>query len=130
MIRLKEIVLAEHSAYERCSKRQVHTGAAQIHMSDELVAPLNTEIASGVHARGVELANVSAELSQNDTSRIHIISEPCKERLLFVSLAIGLLVPSIVIILVVVNEWISSSSQRGWLILGFGFYIMTAMRSL
>ena len=121
-------MLAQYSVYGRCPDRQVHTGAAQRDMSDELVAPLNTGIASAVRARDVELAVVNAELSQSDTSRIRIISEPCKERFLVFFLAISLLVPSIVIVFVVANEWMSSPSQRGWLILGFGFYIMTAMR--
>ena len=126
----KKIVLVQYSVYGRCPDRQVHTGAAQRDMSDELAAPLNTGIASAVRARDVELAVVNAELSQSDTSRIRIISEPCKERFLVFFLAISLLVPSIVIVFVVANEWMSSPSQRGWLILGFGFYIMTAMRFL
>ena len=60
----------------------MHTGAAQRDMSDALVAPLNTGIASGVRARDVELAVVNAEPSESDTSRIRIISEPCKESFL------------------------------------------------
>ena len=126
----KKIVLVQYSVYGRCPDRQVHTGAAQREMSDELAAPLNTGIVSAVRARDVELAVVNAELSQSDTSRIRIISEPCKERFLVFFFAISLLVPSIIIVFVVANEWMSSPSQRGWLILGFGFYIMTAMRLL
>ena len=60
----------------------VHTGAAQRGMSDELVAPLNTGIASGVRERDVELAIVNAEPPESDTSHIRIISEPCKKRFL------------------------------------------------
>ena len=93
----KKIVLVQYSVYGRCPDRQVRTGAAQRDMSDELdrqvrtgaaqrdmsdelLAPLNTGIASAVRARDVEPAVVNAELSQSDTSRIRIISEPCKER--------------------------------------------------
>ena len=41
-----------------------------------------------------------------------------------------LIVPTVTVVTVVAGEWVSSPSQRGWLILGFGFYIMTALRSL
>ena len=94
------------------------------------MAPLNAGIASGTRQRDVELAVVNAESSESDTSPIRIISEPCKERFLGFFLALALLVPCILVVSVVANEWISSPSQRGWLILGFGFYIMTAMRFL
>ena len=57
-------------------------------------------------------------------------SSPCKERLLGLLLAVALIVPTVTVVTVVAAEWVSSPSQRGWLILGFGFYIMTAMRSL
>ena len=76
MICSKKIVLVQYSVYGRCPDRQVHTGAAQRDMSDGLVTPLNTEIASGVRARDVELAVVNAEPSESVTSRIRIISEP------------------------------------------------------
>ena len=59
----------------------LHAGAAQRDMSDELVAPLNTGIASGVRERGDELAIVNAEPSESDTSHFRIISEPCKKAL-------------------------------------------------
>ena len=42
----------------------------------------------------------------------------------------ALIVPAVTVVTVVAGEWVSSPSQRGWLILGFGFYIMTALRSL
>ena len=51
-------------------------------VSGDLVAPLNTGIASGVRERDVELAVVNAEPSESGTSHIRIISEPCKERFL------------------------------------------------
>ena len=107
----------------------LHTGAAQRDLSEELVMPQNTGIVSGVRERDVELAIVNAEPSESETSHIRIISEPCKTRFLFF-LTIALLVPFIIVVFVVANEWMSSPSQRGWLILGFGFYIMTAMRFL
>ena len=42
----------------------------------------------------------------------------------------ALIVPVVTVVIVVAGEWVSSPSQRGWLILGFGFYIMTTLRSL
>ena len=45
-------------------------------------------------------------------------------------LAVALIVPTVTVVTVVAAEWVSSPPQRDWLILGFGFYIMTAMRSL
>ena len=105
-------------------------GGADSFESHDLAASLNAEITSGVRERDVELAVVNAESLESDTSPIHIISEPCKERFLGFFLAIAFLVPCILVVSVVANEWISSPSQRGWLILGFAFYIMTAMRYL
>ena len=107
-----------------------NAGGADSYESDDLAAPLNAEIASGVRERDVELAVANAESSESDTSPIRIISEPCKERFLGFFLAIDLRVPCILVVSVVAKEWISSPSQRGWLILGFAFYIMTAMRYL
>ena len=78
----------------------------------------------------VELAALNAVLSGSRRSQIHIIAQPCKERLLGLLLAVALIVPTVTVVTVVAAEWVSSPSQRGWLILGFGFYIMTAMRSL
>ena len=79
----------------------------------------------------VELAALNAVLSGSRRSQIHIIAQPCKEeRLLGLLLAVALIVPTITVVTVVAAECVSSPSQRGWLILGFGFYIMTAMRSL
>ena len=75
----------------------------------------------------VELAALNAVLSGSRRSQIHIIAQPCKERLLGLLLAVALLVPTVTVVTVVAAEWVSSPSQRGWLILGFGFYIMTAM---
>ena len=57
-------------------------------------------------------------------------SSPSKERLLGLLLAVALIVPTVTVVTVVAAEWVSSPPQRDWLILGFGFYIMTAMRSL
>ena len=83
----------QYSVYGRCPEKQVHTGVAQRDMSDGLLTPLNTEIASGVRVLDVELAVVNGEPSESVTSRIRVISEPCKERFLFVLLAIALVVP-------------------------------------
>ena len=58
------------------------SGEMDSSMSDNLVAPLNAGIASGVREHDVELAVVNAEPSESDTSHIRIISEPCKKRFL------------------------------------------------
>ena len=96
----------------------------------ELATPLRSGSASGGAERDVELAALNAELSESRRSQIHIIAQPCRERLLGLLLAIALIVPTVTVVTVVAAEWVSSPSQRGWLILGFGFHSMTAMRSL
>ena len=104
--------------------------AQSTHMSGDLATPLRSGSASGGAGCDVELAALNAVLSGSRRSQIHIIAQPCKERLLGLLLAIALIVPTATVVTVVAAEWVSSPSQRGWLILGFGFYIMTAMRSL
>ncbi|CAK9082912.1 unnamed protein product [Durusdinium trenchii] len=42
----------------------------------------------------------------------------------------ALIIPTLVMTAVVLQEWITRPEQRGWLVLGFGFYIITALRSL
>ena len=99
-------------------------------MPGDLATPLTSGSATGGAGCHVELAPVNAELSRSPRSEIDIIAQPCKERLLGILLAMALIVPAVTVVTVVAGEWVSSPSQRGWLILGFGFYIMTALRSL
>ena len=99
-------------------------------MPGDLREPLTSGSGSGGAGCDVELARVNEELSRGPRSEIGIIAQPCKERLLGILLAMALIVPAVTVVTVVAGEWVSSPSQRGWLILGFGFYIMTALRSL
>ena len=50
--------------------------------------------------------------------------EPILAGFLFLALAL----PTIAIVAVVVGEWHDRPTQRGWLILGFAFYIFTALK--
>ena len=52
--------------------------------------------------------------------------EPILACLLFLALAL----PTIAIVAVVVCEWHDRPTQRGWLILGFAFYIFTALKAV
>ena len=79
-------------------------GEADSLESHDLAASLNAEITSGVRERDVELAVVNAESLESDTSPIHIISEPCKERFMGFFLAIALLVPCVLVVSVVANK--------------------------
>ena len=108
-------------------------------MLGDLARPLRSGSASGGAGCDVELAGThhhgtprteGPRAQPSRRSQIHIIAQPCKERLLGLLLAVALIVPTVTVVTVVAAEWVSSPSQRGWLILGFGFYIMTAMRSL
>ena len=107
-------------------------------MLGDLATPLRSGSAFGGAGCDVELAGTHHGTPRTEgpraqpsrRSQIHIIAQPCKERLLGLLLAVALIVPTVTVVTVVAAEWVSSPSQRGWLILGFGFYIMTAMRSL
>lgn len=52
------------------------------------------------------------------------------EHLAAAGLLLGVSVPTLVIAAVVCGEWQNFPAQRGWLILGFGFYIAAALRAL
>ena len=45
-------------------------------------------------------------------------------------LVVALVVPSVIIGAVVMDEWQNSPAQRGWLILGFSFYIAAGLQAL
>ena len=92
-----------------------------------LRAPLTSSADEGVD--DVELAAVSTELANRAKPNVEVIDQTCKERLLAILLMVALVVPGIAVATVVTDEWVSSPSQRGWLILGFGFYILTALKA-
>ena len=54
----------------------------------------------------------------------------CGDYVISALLLIAIAVPAITVIVVVATEWQSSPAQRGWLILGFGFYIVAGLRHL
>ena len=93
-------------------------------------APLISS-AEGV-ADDVEMAPTSAEPSDSSRAKpsAEIVEETQKERLLAILLAIALVVPGIAFAVAIIDQWASSPSQRGWLILGFGFYILAALKAL
>ena len=80
---------------------------SEFRSSGYLLSPLNVMTASGIPQRDVVLAVVNAELSDSDTSHIRIISEPCKGRFLGFFLTNALLVPFIIVVITVPNEWMS-----------------------
>ena len=51
-----------------------------------------------------------------------------QDKVTFVGLLISLLIPTAVIFYVVLDTWIGNPSQRGWLMLGSGFYVGSAMK--
>ena len=80
----------------------------------------------------VEMAPTSAEPSDSSRAKpsAEIVEETQKERLRAILLAIALVVPGIAFAVAIIDQWASSPSQRGWLILGFGFYILAALKAL
>jgi hypothetical protein len=88
---------------------------------------------TGAGSREFELVpagQVSAELLGYLEPQIEIVKSRWREYVLGIGLVVALVVPSLTVIVVVAGEWVSSPSQRGWLVLGFGFYIIAALKSL
>ena len=75
-------------------------------------------------------ANNETPTAEQASTAIHVISSQWKDRAFFVGLLLAMVIPSLTVFTVIASEWISSPSQRGWLILGFGFYIFTALKAL
>ena len=61
---------------------------------------------------------------------IDVISSQWKDRVLFIGLLLAMVVPSLTVVVVLTSTWIESPSQRGWLVIGFSFYIVTALKAL
>ena len=78
----------------------------------------------------VQLTPVVGGRSGTTHPRVEVVRSRWRERALAMSLFLTLAVPTATITVVVLNEWQSEPSQRGWLILGFGFYILTALRAV
>lgn len=79
----------------------------------------------------VELTCVDPEPAFHaDRPRIEVVRARWKEYVIGSTLFVVLVVPSVTVLSVVAGQWQSSTSQRGWLILGFGFYIVAALKAL
>jgi hypothetical protein len=66
----------------------------------------------------------------SEDGAVQIVRSTYWERITAAVLLVIVAVPSFVIFQVVWSEWHNSPAQRGWLILGFGFYIASAMKAL
>ena len=89
----------------------------------ELRRPLNQE-----GSQDVELTAVRETPEGVQNVNVEVITSKWKDQALFGGLMLALGVPSLTVFFVVSNQWMESPSQRGWLILGFGFYIITALK--
>ena len=59
-----------------------------------------------------------------------VVEGRCLDYVISALLLVAIAVPSITVVVVVATEWQTAPSQRGWLILGFGFYIVASLRYL
>ncbi|CAE7713908.1 unnamed protein product, partial [Symbiodinium pilosum] len=62
--------------------------------------------------------------------QVTVVSRRWQDLCAFVLLAFALLVSTVFLSIFVSLEWITRPEQRGWLLLGFGFYIISAMKGL
>ena len=95
-------------------------------MPRDIRQPLNAGSSQSVELQ----ANNETPTAEQASTAIHVISSQWKDRAFFVGLLLAMVIPSLTVFTVIASEWISSPSQRGWLILGFGFYIVTALKAL
>ena len=82
--------------------------------------------------RGVELVESSVVVGPScpGVPQVKVVEGRCGDYLISGLLLVAIALPSVTVLVVVASEWQSSSSQRGWLILGFSFYIVTGLRNL
>ena len=81
---------------------------------------------------GVELveSGVSAGTGFSAAPHVKVVEHRCFDYVISAFLLVAIAVPSITVAVVVATEWQAAPSQRGWLILGFGFYIVASLRYL
>lgn len=99
-------------------------------------ASFREQLLPGPNARAADVEmTVSGE--SNDVAgrsslvpKVNIVSARAQEFAASALILFALVVPTVVMAVVVIDEWITRPEQRGWLVLGFGFYIITALRSL
>ena len=76
----------------------------------------------------------SGEREQDDVSpastgmHTRVMIPKWQDKVAFLSLFFAMLIPSAILLYVVLETWIEVPSQRAWLILGFGFYIASALK--
>lgn len=82
--------------------------------------------------RGVELveSGLSAGTGCSGAPHVKVVEGRCFDYVISALLLVAIAVPSITVVVVVATEWQAAPSQRGWLILGFGFYIVASLRYL
>lgn len=81
---------------------------------------------------GVELveSGVSAGTGFSAAPHVKVVEHRCFDYVISALLLVAIALPSITVAVVVATEWQAAPSQRGWLILGFGFYIVASLRYL
>lgn len=87
-------------------------------------------LSSAPEARNdVELApSVVLAVEEGALAKVEVLRGWWTECAIGLGLFFALLWPTVLIIYVVVDSWQNSPSQRSWLILGLGFYIVTALQ--
>ena len=85
--------------------------------------------AAAVSAERVPASSVAVRSSSPECP-VQIIESRCHDYIVCALLLTAIAVPTVIVAVVLAAEWQSSASQRGWLILGFGFYIVTGLRYL
>ena len=84
---------------------------------------------SGVSS-GVELVESTpcGGTSSSEAFHLQVLQGRCLDYVISGLLLVAIAVPSITVVVVVATQWATAPSQRGWLILGFGFYIVACLR--
>ena len=79
---------------------------------------------------GVELveSGPSAGTGWSGAPRVEVVGGRCFDYVISAFLLVAIAVPSITVVVVVATEWRAAPAQRGWLVLGFGFYIVGTLR--
>ena len=75
-------------------------------------------------------SGLSAGTGCSGAPHVKVVEGRCFDYVISALLLVAIAVPSITVVVVVATEWQAAPSQRGWLILGFGFYIVASLRYL
>ena len=85
---------------------------------------------AGQARNDVELAPVGEGAGVAANPLVEVVRIRWREQLLAAGLFLAIALPTATVIAAVVGEWQRRPSQRSWLILGFGFYILTALKAV